>query len=293
VFLAALAGRAATNHEARILRADGKGFARIAFNLAAVVGADGETVDAVIAVGQDLTEIRRLQEQVIHSERLATIGQLAAGVVHEINNPLTSISVYADYLQGAVERDGRSPQEATYIERIRESSARILRFTQDLVSFARPAGEEPELVDLRDVVDRAAAFCEHVIAREGVRVERLFEPVPRIYGVLGQLQQVFINLITNACHAMAAADRDRVLTLALGTDPDGRVRAEVRDTGAGIPVALRERIFEPFFTTKARGEGTGLGLSIVRNIVESHHAEIRVDSEVGRGTTFLLRFYAA
>ncbi len=294
-FLAALAaaqgGKAVSGVEVRIPRRDRADAARISFNLASFVGPDGETMDAVMAVGQDLTEIRRLQEQVIHAEKLATIGQLAAGVVHEINNPLTSISVHADYLHKLVDRGDRQ-QELTYVGRIREAADRILRFTRDLMAFARPAGDEPDLVDVREVVERAAAFCEHVIGAAGARVERSFDPAPRVYGVHGQIQQVFINLITNACHAMSGVDRERVLTLAVADNGDGRVRVEIGDTGIGIPPEIRDCVFEPFFTTKTQGKGTGLGLSIVRNIVENHHAEIAFTSEPGRGSVFTILFWA-
>jgi PAS domain S-box-containing protein len=290
--LAALRGRATANYELRLPRAGASGHVLLSFNIASVVGADGESADEVIAVGQDLTEIRRLQRQMIHTEKLATIGQLAAGVVHEINNPLTSVSIHADYLAKLMEREQRGPQELTFINRIRDAAARILRFTQDLMSFARPAGDEPEQFDLPGVLDQSAAFCEHVIAKTGVTLERKFEVAPKIYGIRQQIQQVFINLITNACHAMAGVDGPRVLTLAVADNGDGRVRAEVRDTGTGIPEEIRDEIFEPFFTTKREGEGTGLGLSIVRNLVDKHQAEIRVDSQVGRGSTFLLLFYA-
>ncbi|MBI5487718.1 MAG: PAS domain-containing protein [Deltaproteobacteria bacterium] len=293
VFAAAVRGRPATNFELRLPRAGGTGFVSLAFNIAPVGGTGGEGVDEVVAVGQDMTEIHRLQRQMLHTEKLATIGQLAAGVVHEINNPLTSVSIHADYLARLMEREHRAQQEVSFINRIREAVARILRFTQDLMNFARPAGDEPEQIDLGAVLDQSAAFCEHVIAGAGVTLERRFAAAPRVYGIRGQLQQVFINLITNACHAMSGVERDRKLTLTVADNGDGRVRAEVRDTGAGIPAEIREQIFEPFFTTKREGEGTGLGLSIVRNIVDKHQGEIRVDSEVGAGSCFTLLFYSA
>jgi len=288
---AAVRRRPSSNCELRLPRTSGQTL-QLSFNFAPVLGPGGEAVDEVIAIGQDLTEVRRLQRQMLHTEKLATIGQLAAGVVHEINNPLTSVSIHADYLAKLMERENRGQQEITFINRIRDAAARILRFTQDLMSFARPAGEEPEQLDLAAVMDQSAAFCEHVIARSGVTLERSYAEAPKVYGVRGQMQQIFINLITNASHAMAGVERERVLTLAVADNGDGRVRAEVRDTGTGIPDEIRDEIFEPFFTTKREGEGTGLGLSIVRNIVDNHQAEIRVTTEVGKGSAFILLFYA-
>jgi PAS domain S-box-containing protein len=289
----ALRGTPAAHCELRLPRANAPGPAHLVFNLAPVLGVGGEAVEEIVAVGQDLTEMHRLQRQMIHTEKLATSGQLAAGVVHEINNPLTSISIHADYLAKVLERQGRSPQELTFVNRIRDAANRILRFTQDLMAFARPGGKEPELLELPAVIDQAAAFCEHVIARAGVRVERRYGPAPKVYGIRGQFQQVFINLITNACHAMVGVQGDRILTLLVADNGDGRVRAEVGDTGPGIPEEIRDQIFEPFFTTKREGEGTGLGLSIVRNIVDNHQAEIRVEGEGGKGTRFVVVFYAA
>jgi two-component system NtrC family sensor kinase len=293
VLASALRGNPTANCELRLPRASGGEPVQLSLNIAPVLGMGGERVEEVVAIGQDLTELRRLQRQMIHTEKLATIGQLAAGVVHEINNPLTSVSIHADYLAKLMEREKRGPQEITFINRIRDAAARILRFTQDLMNFARPTGDEPEQIDLASVVDQSAAFCEHIVAKAGVTLERRYAEAPKVYGIRGQLQQVFINLFTNACHAMKGVEGERTLTLVVADNGDGRVRAEVRDTGAGIAAEIREEIFEPFFTTKVEGEGTGLGLSIVHNILDNHQAEIRVDSEVGKGSTFTLLFYAA
>lgn len=287
---AAVRGRSLDGHEFRFAASDGR-VAPVLLTFAPVTGRDGEGVESVIGVGQDLSQVRRLQEQMIHAERLATVGQMAAGVVHEINNPLTAVSVHADYLLKVMERQQRPPQELTYMRRICEASDRILRFTQDLMNFARPAGDEPEQVDLETVVDRAVAFCEHIVARAGVRVARIQAPSPKVYGIRGQLQQVLINLIANACHAMSSIEGERRLTIELGTHEDGRARLELSDTGPGIPEDLRGRVFEPFFTTKAEGKGTGLGLSIVRNILDKHQAEVVVGEAPGGGARFTLWFY--
>jgi PAS domain S-box-containing protein len=287
---AATRGRSIGGHEFRFAAADGR-VAPVLLNFAPVTGRDGEGVESVIGVGQDLSQVRRLQEQMIHAERLATVGQMAAGVVHEINNPLTAVSVHADYLLKVMERQQRTPQELTYMRRIREAADRILHFTQDLMNFARPAGDEPEQIDIAAVIDQAVAFCEHVVARAGVKVERVHAPCPKLYGIRGQLQQVFINLITNACHAMSSVEGERRLTIAVGTHEDGRARLVIADTGPGIPEDLRDRVFEPFYTTKAEGKGTGLGLSIVRNILDKHQAEIAVDEAPGGGARFTMWFY--
>lgn len=284
-----LAGRTTATIEIKIPKRDGRGSAHIALSTAAVTSGFGE-IEGVVAVGQDLTEIRQLQQQVIHSEKLATIGQLAAGVVHELNNPLTSISVYSEYLLKKAEQEKRDPADVTKLRRICEGADRILRFTRDLVAYARPAGEEPRLVDMRDVVERSLVFCEHVIARAGVKVTRDYDDgLPMVYGVAGQLQQIMVNLITNACDAMAG--RGGLLRVELRAHGE-HIHLLVTDNGPGIPEQDRERIFEPFFTTKPEGKGTGLGLSIVRNIITNHNGTVKALPARGGGTTFQIELFA-
>ena len=291
VIIKAMKGIATSNFETSIPRKGG-GFAQIAFNITSVLDKDGK-VEAVIAVGQDLTEVRRLQNQMIHSERLATIGELSAGVVHEINNPLTSISVYSEYLLKQAEEEGSQAETIKRLQRIYQSSQRIFQFTQQLMAFARPTGDEPTLVDIVDVINRSLGFCEHVIRRANVSVVRDFgDDLPTVYGIEGQLEQVFVNLITNACHAMASKGGGE-LTMRVAKGQEGTISIDVADKGVGIPPESLKDIFEPFYTTKSEGEGTGLGLSIVQNIMTSHEGDISVVSEPGKGTTFTLTLYSS
>ncbi len=170
--------------------------------------------------------------------------------------------------------------------KIVDNSERVLRFTRDLVSYARPAQDRAEEVDLSTTLDRAIGFCEHVLTKHGVRLERTYEPsLPRFLAVRQNLVQVFVNLITNACHATPSGGLIRVVT-----ERDGdHVVIRIIDTGHGIAPEVQARIFEPFFTTKADGKGTGLGLSIVQGIIENHGGTIAVTSAVGEGTTFVIR----
>lgn len=283
VFINALRGEPTSNVEVRLPRRDNT-FAHVAVNTASILSADGD-VEGVIYIYRDITEIRELEEQIIHAEKLATLGQLAAGVVHELNNPLTSIAVYAEFLHKKAKQDGAEAQDIKKLGRIMESAERILRFTQDLVAYARPSTEEPRLVDVHEVLDQAMSFCDHVIEDAGAKVSREFaDDLPPIYAVKGQLVQVWVNLITNACHAMPLGAG----VVVLRTEPgeSGTLVVTTADSGKGIPEDNVKRIFEPFFSTKGEGKGTGLGLSIVRNIVEQHRGEISVQSQVGEGTTF-------
>jgi two-component system NtrC family sensor kinase len=257
---------------------------RTLWNIAAL-GAEG-SAEAVVAVGQDVTRLRSLERQVIQAEKLATLGQLAAGVVHELNNPLTSISVYADFLLKRLERGGPvEPGDVEKLRRIVEGAERIQNFARSLVQYAKPSPASPERIALTDVVRQALSFCEHMIRKTDARlVLELDDSAPAVFAVRGQLQQVVINLVTNALHALPGIG-GQILVKTFRHYPD-LVGLSVEDNGHGIRAEDRARIFEPFFTTKTDGRGTGLGLSIVRNIVDAHRGEIEVDSLPGRGTSF-------
>ncbi|MBX3207928.1 MAG: two-component sensor histidine kinase [Labilithrix sp.] len=236
----------------------------------------------------DARELRALSSHMMQAEKLASLGQLAAGVVHELNNPLTSIVAYTDWL---IRKQGPSgdPDSIERLRRIGESSTRILRFTRDLVAYARPSSEVPVLVAIHNVIEQALAFCEHVIAEHGANVERVFaDQLPPVRGMPEQLAQVFVNLFTNACHAMPETGGRLGVSSTLA--PDGRVVVAVEDNGHGIAGEHLTSIFTPFFTTKGDGRGTGLGLSIVRNIMDNHSAEIRAERSPEGGARFVLMF---
>jgi two-component system, NtrC family, sensor kinase len=244
----------------------------------------GGPIEAVVAIGQDQSKIDLLQQQIVRAERLATLGELAAGVVHELNNPLTSITVYAEYLVRKLEAQGTDPPDIEKLRRIGASAQRILRFSRDLVQYARPSGKESESVDLASVVRQSVSICEHLVERGGVALTIEVDPeLPVIQAVAGQLEQVLINLITNAVHAV---DQGGQVVVRAKTDGPSNVLIEVADSGHGVPEDQRERIFEPFFTTKPDGKGTGLGLPIVRNIVDSHRGQISVHRSDLGGAAF-------
>jgi two-component system, NtrC family, sensor kinase len=284
VYINAMRGEPATNVEVRLPRRDGT-FAQVSVNAASISGPEGE-VEGVMYIYRDVTELRELQDQIIHTEKLATLGQLAAGVVHELNNPLTSIVFYGDYLLKKAQKSDADSGDVEKLRRIAVSADRILKFTRDLVTYARPTIETPAPLDLEELVDQSLVFCSHLLEERGTLVSKRFvEPPPTVYGVKGQLVQVLVNLITNACHAMPHGAGLLHIETRLA---DGRVELSVADSGRGIPEENLSRVFEPFFTTKGEGQGTGLGLSIVRNIIDQHRGEIEVSSEVGRGTSFTI-----
>jgi len=283
-FSAALAGQ---HHAAvTVMLPTRKGPVRSVWAIAPVgrAGQPGGPIEAVVAIGQDQSKIDLLQQQIVRAERLATLGELAAGVVHELNNPLTSITVYAEYLVRKLESQGADTADLEKLRRIGASAQRILRFSRDLVQYARPSGKETESVDLAAVVRQSVSICEHLIERGGIGLTVEVSPeLPVIQAVGGQLEQVLINLITNAVHAVE--NGGQVMVRAQIESPS-TVLLEVSDSGPGIAEEDREKIFEPFFTTKSDGKGTGLGLPIVRNIIDQHRGEISVTRSGLGGAAF-------
>lgn len=281
---AALRGEAIAGQELFLSTSEGREM-RVAFATSAALSQSGE-VEGVIFIGHDLTRTRELERRIIQAEKLASLGQLAASVVHEINNPMTAVSTYADaLLMRAMVAPSANPGDLEKFRRIVENSERVLRFTRDLVSYARPAQEKPEEIELNAVIQRALSFCEHVVRKHGVTLVTQLGELPRFLAVRQNLVQVFVNLITNACHATPAGG---TITVSTARNAEAAV-AVVSDTGAGMEPKVAVRVFEPFFTTKPDGKGTGLGLSIVQSIVENHGGQVTVESEVDKGTSFTIR----
>ncbi len=254
------------------------------FNVAMLRGPDG-SVEGVIAIGQERDRMRMLERQVVQAEKLATLGQLAAGLVHELNNPLTSISVYANYfVQLFAQRGVDSDLERA--RKIVDGAQRIERLSRELMSYARPSAEF-ELAHLNEVIRQAVAFCELVVEKSGAQLVLELDPaVPPVRMIPSQIQQVVINLITNACHALSG--ERRVVRVRTQPHQEHEIHVEVIDSGSGIEKQHHARLFEPFFTTKPEGRGSGLGLAICRHIVEAHGGAIHFESRPGDGTRFMI-----
>jgi len=227
-------------------------------------------------------ELRRAQAQLIQSEKLASIGELAAGVAHEINNPLGVILGFSQVILRKLPEDDPLHQPLASIER---EGLRCKKIIQGLLDFSRHTMPTFQPVNLNDVVGSACDLFEYQITVNNVRMTKGFAPnLPEIRADANQLQQVFSNLIINAYHAMPKGGELRITTRAVGD----HVQAIFADTGVGIPPENLKRIFDPFFTTKQVGKGTGLGLSVSHGIIESHGGKIEVDSQMGKGTTFVV-----
>jgi signal transduction histidine kinase len=231
----------------------------------------------------------RMHERLLLSERLVSVGTLAAGVAHEINNPLAVAMANLEcVLEGLAPDPGVPTDVAAYAEPLRdieEALKRIRDIVRDVKLFSRPQESKASAVDVRSVIDSSVRMAHNEI-RHRVRVIKEFGAVPLVTANESRLGQVILNLIVNAAHAVPEGRTDvSPLRLITRTLDDGRAVIEVADAGCGIPKENLERIFDPFFTTKPVGVGTGLGLAICHTIVAELGGEIEVDSEVGRGTT--------
>jgi len=232
-----------------------------------------------ILVFEDITDKIRLQQQLVTSEKLASIGLLSAGVAHEINTPLTGISSYVQMLQKRV----TDTHFAQILEKIEAQTERVSRIVKNLLNFARnPSDLAFHRVNLKDSFQEIISLIEYKLKAMNIRLELDLKAVSPIWAQGERLQQVFINIILNALDAMPRGGRLRV---ELGETPAEAVVA-ISDTGTGIKEQHLARIFDPFFTTKGVGKGTGLGLSISYAIVTEHEGRIEVQSEVGKGSKF-------
>lgn len=243
-----------------------------------------------VEIYRDLTAQRVFHSKLLQTEKLAALGQMVSGIAHELSSPLTSILGYSQRLLTGANALGQT-EEARQIHQEAERAASILR---QLLSNAREAIPERRLVSLNQVVMRATELQRFTLAAEKIRVELDLDPVlPFVQGDGGQLQQVLINLLSNARHALEEQGRGGVIRLRTRRMNDRRVLLEVEDNGPGIPQAIQARIFDPFFTTKPAGVGTGLGLSIVLSVVREHGGQVRLQSPPPGGALFQIELPSA
>jgi signal transduction histidine kinase len=255
-----------------------------------VVEVDWEGQPAKMALLRDMSERRNGEElrlQLERSERLASVGQLAASVAHEINNPLAYVIANLELLQREIKRRADPEQGkrySTHLEYALEGAQRVARIVADLGAFSRKDTVQlARPTDLNDAV-RSALSMAHPQLKHRAEVHTDFGNLPAAHGDSGRLCQVFLNLFVNAAHAMKEGHvQENSLTVRTFVS-EGRAVVEVRDTGEGIPADIRSRVFEPFFTTKKSGEGSGLGLYVCRNIVQSFGGDITLEPNEGRGT---------
>jgi PAS domain S-box-containing protein len=246
-----------------------------------------ERVIGRLLIMNDFTERVNLEDQLVQAEKLSSIGLLAAGVAHEVNTPLAVIASQAQMLTRQL-----PPEDPQYriVDKIIKQSFRASEIVNSLLKFSRVSGSEYSELDVNRVIRETVSLVEPMLRASKIALNLQLSPaVPPVYGNQGKLQQVFMNLIMNARDAMPRGGK---LSLASESE-NGTVRVEVADSGVGIPPDDLTKIFDPFFTTKATSRGTGLGLAVTYGIVREHSGKIRVESAVGRGTSFFLELPAA
>jgi signal transduction histidine kinase len=235
-------------------------------------------------LGTYVRKLEESQEQLIRAEKLTSLGQLAASIAHEINNPLAGVLVYTQLLSKKVTGDAFQKEEAlSHLSKMESEISRCSRIIRNLLDFARQTEPMLRLVDVNQVIEQVLAMVGHQAQIQNVEVVKEFSPsLPKVMADFDQLQQIFTNLALNAIQAMPEGGKLTVRSLAV----DSEVRVDVQDAGCGISEENMGKLFTPFFTTKVKGKGVGLGLAVVHGIIERHKGRIEVQSEVGKGTTF-------
>ncbi len=228
--------------------------------------------------------LRENEEQLIRAEKLTSLGQMAASIAHEINNPLAGVLMYTKLLAKKIGGDtSRKEESLDYLSKMETEVVRCSRIIRNLLDFARQTEPTLRPVDINRVMEQVLSMVGHQAQLQNVDVVKEFSPsLPEVMADFDQLQQIFTNLTLNAIQAMP--DGGRLIIRSSATD--GGVRIDVQDTGCGISKENMGKLFTPFFTTKEKGKGVGLGLAVAHGIIERHKGRIKVQSEVGKGTTF-------
>ncbi|HJU88408.1 MAG TPA: GAF domain-containing protein [Gemmatimonadaceae bacterium] len=255
--------------------------------MSAIRDAEGRPI-GLVGVMRDLTDERKVADQLRQSEKLAALGELVAGVAHEVNNPLTGISAMTQLLM----EEPLSEEQLESLRLVKREADRAVAVIRDLLTFARKTGPRAVRVDFNALIEQTLRLRTYGLRTAGVQVDlHLAEQLEPVDGDDRLMQQVLLNLIVNAEHAMASVTR-RVLTIRT-MNQAGRVIIEIADTGVGMTPDVQKRVFEPFFTTKPEGRGTGLGLSVSYGIVQTHGGTLTVHTAPGAGATFRISLPAA
>lgn len=244
-----------------------------------IIDAKGKIV-GFLGAHRDITEQKRLEEQLVQSQKMESIGTLAAGIAHDVGNPLTSISSLVQVIQ----RTTKDPFSQDKLELVKNQINRIANTIRQLVDFSRPSNYEPRLIDVNKAVRDALGIVQYGKKAKDIKFQLKLAPrLPKVFAVQDQLIQVFINILMNALDALEGKRKEVIITTANAGD---HVKMVFEDNGRGIPSQHLTKIFDPFYTTKKPGEGTGLGLWVSYGIVKNFGGDIRVDSELGKGSTF-------
>ncbi len=234
-----------------------------------------------------LEEKERTQKQLIQAEKLAALGIVAAGIAHEVKNPLAIIIQGVEYLKSTVESD-KTLLDVT--ERIKRSALRADNIIKGLLSFTRQTPIQAEDVEITPIIEETLSLVEYQTKFKHIRIVRQYAPdLPKVTVDGNQIKQVFVNLLLNSFEAMQNGGTVTISTEAIRDEKDKRyLQISIADTGCGIPEGELEKIFDPFYTTKNTPVNAGLGLSVTKGIIDKHHGKIRIESEVDRGTRVII-----
>jgi two-component system NtrC family sensor kinase len=274
-------GEVVSNHEARRKTKDGREIT-VRMTVSPLRNAEGAIIGAT-RICRDITHLKKAEERLILAERLSSLGELTAGVAHELRNPLAGIKINTQVLS---RKKDLSETDRRVLEGTLEGVEKIQKIVDDMLHFARPKPAHFREENINEVIEKSLAVLQAKLRKGNISL--MFtrgEGLPRVRIDVHQVQQVLINLMLNAVQAMA---RGGTLTVRTFRENGSGVGVEIRDTGVGIPAANLKKIFDPFFTTKS--EGTGLGLSITMKILDNHRASLEVESEEGKGSVFTLHF---
>ncbi|MFQ5905342.1 MAG: ATP-binding protein [bacterium] len=250
----------------------------------------GENVSSVMLIVTDTTDRKHMEKQLVSQAKLASIGQLAAGIAHELNNSLTPVLSLSDLLTVKL-ADRLKEQERKHLAVIKKSALRMGKIIDDLITFSGSGKlEKGGPVDLNDIIDKALELVESQIKAEGILVQKHNSPLPPFPGDADGLMEIFINLFLNSKDALAGNREKKIWIKTEYLSEERSIRIKFRDNGEGIKKEILQRVFDPFFTTKQNGKETGLGLSIVYGIVEDHGGSIQAESNGGGHTEFVLLF---
>jgi signal transduction histidine kinase/NAD-dependent dihydropyrimidine dehydrogenase PreA subunit len=245
---------------------------------------EGELTASNQELKNSIETLQKTQAQLLQSEKMASVGQLAAGVAHELNNPLGGILIYTSLL---LEGKARESQEREDLELIKAETERCKKIVRGLLDFSRQTRIEAAIVDLNKILSSTLALVTQQAIFHNIRVEKHLDPnLPQVFVDVGQIQQVLLNIILNAVEAMH--DKGSLTITTAYEEEKRQVFLRIRDSGSGMPPEVQARIFEPFFTTKPHGVGTGLGLAIALGIIQRHKGDILVRSVVGEGSEFTI-----
>ncbi|MCP5463921.1 MAG: PAS domain-containing protein [Deltaproteobacteria bacterium] len=250
-----------------------------------------ENDESIVLHYRDITDEKFLHKKLMHSEKMAAVGTLAGGIAHEVNNPLGGILAFVQLVMRQLPDDHSSQEDLKEIE---DAALRCKKIVRNLLDFSRQEFQEAmDAVRLDEVVQKTLGMVRLNAKQADVELTLdLKEDLPSIHGDFNKLQQVLLNLVGNALHAMKNCQA-RKLSLSTFCNPEqSKIFLQVQDSGTGIDKKVLNRIFDPYYTTKGQGEGTGLGLSITYKIIQEHHGKIDVESELNKGTTITISFPA-